>query len=253
MKDYMPQSSINNNVDYSNSLAPKKIRALVVGATGLVGASLVKQLLASDSYGQVTVISRREIPREPKLKLEIWPNFNNKIRSGDSSIRNVFKEQDVVFCCLGASKWNMLGLLVSPKKYSKEFFNVDYEMCTFIADKAARAGVKHFSVISSPDANCDSKFLYLKYKGMMERDIMKDTGFQRTSFFRPGTLLKQVDTGPLCQLRNKLIKWFSLLIPYGLTLAPNLARAMLNDARDQFFTDTSKASIWEKNDIDNMR
>ena len=51
-------------------------RALVVGATGLVGKELIKHLILKDSYKQITVLSRRplEIQNE-KLNTVIVEDF----------------------------------------------------------------------------------------------------------------------------------------------------------------------------------
>ncbi|UZM99915.1 NAD-dependent epimerase/dehydratase family protein [Lysinibacillus sp. MHQ-1] len=70
--------------------------AIVIGATGLTGSSLVEQLCENDEYVSVTVITRRK-PTFTHPKLEV------KIRDFDR-----LEEQDIAFahelyCCLGTT------------------------------------------------------------------------------------------------------------------------------------------------------
>lgn len=48
----------------------KKIKAIVIGATGAVGRELVDELLKSPEYELITVFVRRTIDRWEKLKPE---------------------------------------------------------------------------------------------------------------------------------------------------------------------------------------
>lgn len=70
--------------------------AIVVGATGLTGSSLVEQLCENDEYVSVTVIARRKPTfKHPKLEVKIC-DFDR------------LEEQDIAFahelyCCLGTT------------------------------------------------------------------------------------------------------------------------------------------------------
>jgi len=79
-------------------LSRSKKTALVFGATGLVGRSLVEQLLQSPYYAEVRTLGRRRLDRtHPKLQQEII-DFEQL-----ESFRHLFSADDV-FSCLGTTR-----------------------------------------------------------------------------------------------------------------------------------------------------
>lgn len=147
--------------------------AIVVGATGLTGTSLVEQLCENDEYVSVTVITRRA-PAYTHPKLEV------KIRNFD-----VLEEKDIEFahelyCCLGTT---------IKKAGSREAFEkVDFEYPLTIASLAKNRGIPHMLVITAMGANENSPFYYNRVKGKLEHDLM-ELGLQRLSIIRPSLLV----------------------------------------------------------------
>lgn len=149
--------------------------AIVVGATGLTGASLVEQLCENDEYVSVTVIVRKKpVFTHPKLEI--------KIRDFDR-----LEEQDIEFahelyCCLGTT---------IKKAGSREMFEkVDFEYPLAIASLAKKRGIPHFLVITSMGAKENSPFYYNRVKGKLEQDLI-ELGLQRLSIIRPSLLVGQ--------------------------------------------------------------
>ncbi|MFI2132023.1 NAD(P)H-binding protein [Lysinibacillus fusiformis] len=147
--------------------------AIVVGATGLAGSSLVEQLCENDEYVSVTVIARRT-PTFKHPKLEV------KIRDFDR-----LEEQDIAFahelyCCLGTT--------IKKAGSRKAFEKVDFEYPLAIASLAKKRGIPHFLVITAMGANESSPFYYNRVKGKLEHDLM-ELGLQQLSIIRPSLLV----------------------------------------------------------------
>lgn len=165
--------------------------AIVVGATGLTGSSLVEQLCNNNEYVSVTVIARRK-PTFTHPKLEV------KIRDFER-----IEEQDIEFahelyCCLGTT---------IKKAGSRVMFEkVDFEYPLAIASLAKKRGIPHFIVITAMGANENSPFYYNRVKGKLEHDLV-ELGLQRLSIIRPSLLVGNRDEFRLGEkVGEKLLK-----------------------------------------------
>ncbi|MCL1699721.1 NAD(P)H-binding protein [Lysinibacillus sp. Bpr_S20] len=147
--------------------------AIVVGATGLTGTSLVEQLCENDEYVSVTVITRRA-PAYTHPKLEV------KIRNFDALEEKDIEFAHELYCCLGTT---------IKKAGSREAFEkVDFEYPLTIASLAKNRGIPHMLVITAMGANENSPFYYNRVKGKLEHDLM-ELGLQRLSIIRPSLLV----------------------------------------------------------------
>ncbi|WP_375200002.1 oxidoreductase [Bacillus sp. RS11] len=147
--------------------------AIVVGATGLTGTSLVKQLCENDEYVSVTVIARRELAfTHPKLEV--------KIRNFDTLEEKDIELAQEVYCCLGTT--------IKKAGSREEFEKVDFEYPLTIASLAKKRGIPHMLVITAMGANENSPFYYNRVKGKLEHDLM-EIGLQRLSIIRPSLLV----------------------------------------------------------------
>lgn len=147
--------------------------AIVVGATGLIGASLVKQLCENEAYISVTVLARKK-PDFEHPKLEV------KVRSFDRLEENDIDFAHELYCCLGTT---------IKKAGTKEAFEqVDFEYPLYIASLAKKRGIPHMLVITAMGANEKSPFYYNRVKGKLEH-ALKDLKLQRLSIIRPSLLV----------------------------------------------------------------
>ncbi|QDQ00325.1 NAD-dependent epimerase/dehydratase family protein [Lysinibacillus fusiformis] len=147
--------------------------AIVVGATGLTGTSLVEQLCENDEYVSVTVIARRK-PAFEHAKLEV------KIRNFDTLEENDIEFAHELYCCLGTT--------IKKAGSREEFEKVDFEFPLAIASLAKKRGIPHMLVITAMGANETSPFYYNRVKGKLEHDLM-ELGLQRLSIIRPSLLV----------------------------------------------------------------
>lgn len=151
--------------------------AIVVGATGLTGSSLIEQLCDNDEYVSVIVIARRELQyKHPKLEV--------KIRNFDTLEEKDIEFAHELFCCLGTT---------IKKAGSREAFEkVDFEYPLAIASLAKKQGIPHMLVITAMGANERSRFYYNRVKWKLEHALI-ELGLQRLSIIRPSLLVGQRD------------------------------------------------------------
>jgi uncharacterized protein YbjT (DUF2867 family) len=148
--------------------------ALIAGATGLVGSSLLDLLLKSDRYSKVISLQRGHAKvTNPKL-VTIQTDFTNL----DSIILPDVTE---VFCCLGTT--------IKKAGSKEQFRKVDYEFPLALAKLGAKAHAKHFLIVTAMGANASSFFFYNKVKGEVEQQLSVLTGIPAVSVLRPSLLL----------------------------------------------------------------
>ena len=112
--------------------------ALVLGATGVVGRELVRELCESPGYDEVEVWTRREIGFcRPKLRARII-DFE-----GISDIAP--HKFDEIFCALGTT--------IKQAGSREAFLRVDVDYVYAAAKWGKAAGVRCFVLVSSPGAN----------------------------------------------------------------------------------------------------
>lgn len=154
--------------------------AIVVGATGLTGQFLVKQLCESEEYAAVSVIVRRDFSYK-HAKLDMQVKDFNSLEENDLDIA------DDLFCCLGTT--------MKKAKSKENFERVDLELPLRIASLAKKRGIPNFHVISAAGANKKSLFFYSQVKGRMEEGLI-EMGLPHLFIYRPSLL-----TGDRCEFR----------------------------------------------------
>ena len=149
-------------------------RALVFGATGLVGSHLVPQLLAHPAYAEVHVFGRRALKlTHPKLRQHLI-DFERL-----EDYRDLIVGDDL-FCCLGTTRKNA---------GSKEAFrHVDFDYNYLLALIAERNGINQYLLVSSVGADPDSPVFYSKVKGQLEKAV-RELDFWSLHIFQPSLLL----------------------------------------------------------------
>ncbi|SDL01260.1 Uncharacterized conserved protein YbjT, contains NAD(P)-binding and DUF2867 domains [Pedobacter sp. ok626] len=150
------------------------MEAIVAGATGLIGSSLLQQLLDHPDYTMVTAIVRKEIPlQHPKLR-QVVIDFD-QLENHQEHLKG-----DVVFCALGTTKSK------TPDK--DQYRKIDYQYPLDIAFIAQQNGVSQYHLVSALGANQDSAIFYSKLKGEVERDL-KTIPFKAIHIYRPSLLV----------------------------------------------------------------
>jgi uncharacterized protein YbjT (DUF2867 family) len=149
-----------------------KKTALVIGASGLIGLELTKQLLLDDRYEKVNVLVRRPLPFEHQKLVQIrysydWPD-------------TTLIDGDELFCCLGTT----IKTAGSPTAFRK----VDFTYVLQTAQLSLTNGAKKMALVSSIGANKNSKVFYSKVKGQIE-EAVSELDFESCFILRPSMLL----------------------------------------------------------------
>ena len=197
-------------------------KALLVGATGLIGGHCLRALLDDDAFTEVEVWVRKPLGMiHPKLRIVLvdFPDIS-RIPSTDASH---------VFCCLGT---------IIKKAGSQEAFRrVDFEYVVEMAELAQRSGVKKFLVISSLGASIDTSNFYLRTKGEMEDAVIK-SGIPAVIILQPSMLLGKRNEFRMGELIGKaLMQVFNFMLfgkmkKYRAIRALDVAKAMVRLAKE---------------------
>lgn len=148
--------------------------AIVLGASGLVGTDLVKQLIDDPDFSSVKLFLRKKMDwNDPKIE-QHTVDFE-KLGSYQELIK-----ADVVFCCLGTT--------IKTAGSKDAFIKVDHTYPIEFAQIAKRNGTNCFVLISSMGADSNSSNFYLKVKGNVESDL-KRMRFKQLVIVRPSMLL----------------------------------------------------------------
>lgn len=149
------------------------MKAIVVGATGLVGKNIVAELLKKDVFTEVKIFVRRPLGISHLKLSEMIVDFDFVEDWGR------YIAGDVLFSALGTT------LKTAGSKAAQYLVDHDYQLN--IAKTAAKNGVSKYVLISSVNANEKSLFFYLKMKGKLENEILK-LPFNSITILRPGPL-----------------------------------------------------------------
>ena len=206
--------------------------AIVIGATGLVGRELLKQLNQIESCEKITAIVRHEdaelksLEKVQQFILDDFLLLNDEDANGYSH----------AFSCLGTTL---------KKAGSKQnFYNVDYEMNAHFADLFETTDT-HYLLISAMGANAQSKIFYNKVKGELENHI-HSLNLKYVSILRPSLLLgERQEQRTLEDMTQKLYQKFSHLVPNTFKYKPVTAEQVAHTMVDAARTQTDKFEIYD--------
>jgi uncharacterized protein YbjT (DUF2867 family) len=187
-------------------------KALVIGASGLIGQQLIDLLLQDENYSVIALI-RTALPIQHERLIQVPFNFDNP--------NNEAIKADEIFCCLGTT--------IKVAGSQQAFYKVDFEYVLDIAKRAYLNGAKKFALVSSMEANKNSTFFYCKTKGAIEEAVAK-IGYESLFIFRPSLLLgKRTGFRLEERIAQSIFNFFSILIPkkYQAIQARQVAKAMI--------------------------
>lgn len=182
------------------------IQALVLGASGLVGQSLVGQLLADERYSKITCLLRRPLAKASTLTghVKLEPIVIDYERLQE--YQGYFASRHVYVC---------LGTTIKKAKSKQAFRKVDFEFVHVAAQLARDQQARSFIWISSLGANAKSANFYLRVKGELEDAILAMPHLNHPSAVRPSLLLGQrKDKRPGEHLAILFAQWLAPLL-YG--------------------------------------
>lgn len=207
-------------------------KAIVIGATGLVGRTLIKQLNELASCEQITAIVRHydvqlsQMGKVHQFVLEDFLMLNDEDIHGHSH----------AFSCLGSTL---------KKAGSKaQFYNIDYEINAHFADLLEEKEI-HYLLVSALGANPKSPIFYNRVKGELEQHI-RELALYKTSILQPSLLLgERSEQRVLEGATQRLYQKMSHLVPdsfkYKPVTAEQVAHTMVVAAQSQ----TEKFEIYD--------
>jgi len=207
-------------------------KAVLIGATGLVGTHLLNYLLQSYLYSEITIYTRKSTGlKNPKLSEIVGDLLDDKL-FGDKI------EADDIFCCIGTTQSKTPDLAT--------YKNIDLGIPVRVAQLGVKGGMNKFLVISAVGANDKSRMFYPRVKGQMEKALLK-MNIPQLHIFRPSLILGKRDEFRLGErLGIFFYKVFGFLVPakYKGIEANTIALAMLKVAEGDY---TQK--IFQSNEI----
>ncbi|HXH31510.1 MAG TPA: NAD(P)H-binding protein [Bacteriovoracaceae bacterium] len=173
------------------------MKAVIIGATGLVGTELLKKILNDNSFDGVTSISRRRPQQEhPKLTQVIVSTLE------DLPLRAVDLQGEVYFCCLGTT--------IKAAGSQQQFRKIDQRAVGDFARIAKNHQAKSFVLVSAQGAAPGSKIFYSRVKGEVEQEL-NALGLASLTIFRPSLLIG--DRKEKRPAERFLINLFKILSP----------------------------------------
>ncbi|AYL98162.1 NAD(P)H-binding protein [Mucilaginibacter celer] len=148
-------------------------KAIVAGASGLIGSHLLQILLTQAYYDEVLILVRKELPIEHHKLKQLVVDFD-QLTSYLEELKG-----DAVFCCLGSTKKKTPDLSV--------YYKIDHDYAVQLAQLALQNGVKQYHLVSSIGANINGGNFYTKTKGQTEADITA-IGLPTLHIYRPSAL-----------------------------------------------------------------
>jgi hypothetical protein len=199
-----------------------KIKAIITGASGMVGEGVLHECLLNDAVEEVLVIGRKTCGiSHPKLKEILHADFYNL-----SPIAEKLAGYNTCFFCLGVSSIGMK---------EPDYYKLTYTLTLHVAETVCNQNpAMVFCYISGAktDSTEKGRLMWARVKGKTENDLAK-LPFKKVYNFRPGIL------EPTKGLKNTLgfYKYFGWLAPVIRLMAPNaistlkeLGLAMINAA-----------------------
>ena len=133
--------------------------ALVIGATGLVGSNVLKELLSEPTWQRVTVLARKPAPLEnPKLTWHVTDFADLATWKPHVAVTDLF---------------DCMGTTIKQAGSQEAFRKADLEIPLMLAKAARAAGARHCAVVSSMGANPTAKVFYSRVKGELEQELRK--------------------------------------------------------------------------------
>jgi len=192
-------------------------RLMLVGATGLVGQSVLRQALTHPQVEQVIAPTRRLLPPHARL-------FNPVVDFEALPTEAGWWNVDAVICTLGTT--------IKAAGSQAAFRRVDHDHPLQVAQIALKHGAKAFALNSALGADAASRVFYSRTKGELERDL-RALGYLSLTLVRPGLIGgDRHESRPAEQIGVRVSQWLRPLLPprYRVVPAERIAFHLLQAA-----------------------
>lgn len=204
------------------------MRVLIFGATGMVGAGVLRECLSDPRVTSVLAVGRRRsgISHEKLEELEHSDFFDY------SAIRDRLKGRDACFFCLGVSSAGMA---------ESRYRHLTYDLTLAAANAIAGVNDKlTFCYVSGAGTGVNSRMMWARVKGQTE-NVLLGMPFKSAYMFRPGYIqpMKGIRSKtPIYQafytILGPLYPLLRRLAPGLVTTTETLGRAMIEVAANGY-------------------
>ena len=200
-----------------------KKTAIILGATGLTGNSILQKLIDDDRYENIKLFSRSKIEGLPSKVTQ---------HIGDLLKLKQFKTDfvaDEVYCCIGTTAKK------TPDK--TRYKQIDYGIPVTAAKLSKENKIPTFLVISAMGAHKNSSVFYNKTKGEMEQEVLQQQ-ITNTFILRPALIGgNREESRPLEKIGLSVFKLIAPLLigplkQYQIINAESIAQAMIHLANN---------------------
>ncbi|MEI8117143.1 MAG: nucleoside-diphosphate sugar epimerase [Flavobacteriia bacterium] len=171
---------------------------VIVGATGLTGNALLKELIQAPEVSEIRIFVRRNIHELPEKVKQFVTNFQDL---------SVIKEHiigDVIYCCVGTTRKKTPDLT--------DYRNIDFGINIGMAILAKKNGIPTVHLISVIGASTKSRIFYSKLKGEIE-EAMKELQFTNCYIYQPSMLIgERTESRRMEFIAQKLCPFFDLFM-----------------------------------------
>jgi uncharacterized protein YbjT (DUF2867 family) len=192
-----------------------KKTAIVIGATGLVGKELVKQLLQHSAIEKVKVFTRRPTGIKHPLLDEHVISFD---------IPNEWQGK-----VTGDILYSTLGTTLKQAGSKEAQYKVDYSYQYDFAQIASENKVPVYVLVSSMGANADSSLFYPRIKGKLDQAVQA-LPFKSCVIMRPSILAGEREKKRVAEtMAHQIMKVVTrfILKKYKPIAGSEVARAMI--------------------------
>lgn len=200
------------------------MKAIITGATGMVGKGVLLECLDHKQISDVLVIGRNPVDlKHPKLKELIHKDFS------DFSVKSAeLKGYDACFFCMGVSSVGMK---------EADYHHLTYDLTLGLARELVKLNHQMtFNYVSGvgTDSTEKGRTMWARVKGKTENDLL-NLGFKQAFMFRPGAII------PLRGIKSRtkayqfmydyfmwLVKLMKFFSPNSVVSTTELGKAMIN-------------------------
>ena len=199
------------------------IKAIITGATGMVGEGVLHECLLDAQVESVLVINRKPCGvQHPKLKEIIHKDFFDF-----SAIESQLRGYNACFFCLGVSSIGMK---------EPEYYKMTYTLTMHVAQTLSKLNpdmIFGYITGAGTDSTEKGSSMWARVKGKTENDLMK-LPFKQVYAFRPGYM----HPTPGLKNVNAYAKYITWLYPIARVIFPNyvstlaqMGKAMINSVK----------------------
>lgn len=201
--------------------ASSRVRVVIAGGTGQVGAAVVRALVAEPACAEVVMINRRSVEKLAGEKVR-QVVLDTGAANFEDEVAKVAKElvaQGDRVC--GAS---CVGVGAGSAKWSEEDLKkLELGVVGAFARGCRAGGIAQFGLLSAAGSSATSMVRYARVMGMKE-DLVRGVGFETLAVFRPGIIGGNEHT-------PGALAWLGRLVPgrFGTIDQDEIGRAFVSE------------------------